>query len=177
MGEGSGGPARRKTRKRAGVGPGVNPNRSAVGILRLLWFGLWSAMRRIAFRYRFTTRPSASSAMHRRTSARRVRCGSLLLAGFQRFLLLRSNQAFSLLARVLMKLPNFFAFLLRRKRRVITNRLYFFPGALLDLPALFHGRFRNSGLLPAWLLARRHPYPAALGIRDLRYCRSSQEQN
>jgi len=117
--------------------------------------------------------------MHRRTSARRVRCRSLLLAGFQRLLLLGSNQAFNLLVRLLMKLPNFFALLLGRERRVITHGLYFRPGVLLNLPALFHGRFRNSGLLPAWLLARSfwHPYPAALGITDLRYCRSSQEQN
>jgi hypothetical protein len=63
-------------------------------------------MRRIAVRYRFTTRPSPSSARHRRTSARRVRCRSLLLAGFQRLLLLGTDHAFNLLARLLMKLPN-----------------------------------------------------------------------
>jgi hypothetical protein len=136
-------------------------------------------MRQIAVRYRFSTRPSASPAMHPRTSAWRVRCRSLLLAGFQRLLLLGSNQAFNLLPCLLMKLPNFFALLLRRERRVITHGLYFRPGVLLNLPALFHGRFRDSRLLPARLLARSfwHPYPPALGIRDLRYCRSSQEQN
>jgi hypothetical protein len=79
----------------------------------------------------------------------------------------------------IMKLPNFFALLLRRERRVITHGLYFRPSVLLNLPALFHGRFRNSSLLPAWLLARSfwHPHPAALGIRGLRCCRSSQEQS
>ena len=111
-------------------------------------------MRRIPVRYRFTTWPSASSTMYRRTSARSVRCRSLLLTGFQRLLLLGSNHAPNLLARVLMKSPNFFALLLRRECRVITHGLYFRPSVLLNLPALFHGRFRNSGLLPAWLLAR-----------------------
>ena len=117
--------------------------------------------------------------MYRRTSAWRVRCRSLLLAGFQHLLLLGSNHALNLLARLLMKLPNLFALLLRRERGVITHGLYFRPSVLLNLPALFHDRFRNSSLLPAWLLARSfwHPHPAALRIRDLRYCRSSQEQN
>jgi len=117
--------------------------------------------------------------MYRRTRPRRVRCRSLLPAGFQRLLLLGSNPALNLLACLLMKLPNFFALLLRRERRVITNGLYFRPSVLLNLPALFHDRLRNSSLLPAWLLARSfwHPHPAALGIRGLRYCRSSQEQN
>ena len=117
--------------------------------------------------------------MYRRTSAGRVRCRSLLLAGFQRLLLLGSNHALNLLARLLMKLPNFFVLLLRRERRVITHGLYFRPSVLLDLPALFHDRFRNSSLLPAGLLARSfwHPHTATLGIRGLRYCRSSQEQN
>jgi hypothetical protein len=115
--------------------------------------------------------------MHRRTSARRVRCRSLLLAGFQRLLLLGTDHAFNLLARLLMKLPNLFALLLRCERRVVTHGLYFRPSVLLNLPTLFHCRFRNSGLLPAWFLMRGfwHPHPAALGIRDLRYCRSSQE--
>jgi hypothetical protein len=132
-------------------------------------------MRRIALRYRFTTRASASTAMCRRTGARRVRCRSLLLAGFQGLLLLGSNHALNLLARLLMKLPNFFALLMRRERGVITHGLYFRPSVLLNLPALFHDRFRNSSLLPAGLLARSfwHLPPAALGIRDLRYRRSS----
>jgi hypothetical protein len=117
--------------------------------------------------------------MYRRTSARRVRCRSLLLAGFQRLLLLGSNHALNLLARLLMKLPNFFALLLRPERRVVAHGLYFRPSVLLNLPALFHRRFRNSGLLPAWLLARSfwHPPPTTLGTRDLRYCQSSQKQS
>jgi hypothetical protein len=89
----------------------------------------------------------------RRARVWRVACRSLVLAGFQCFSLLGSNQAFRLLVSLLMKLTNLLALLLRCKRWIIAHGLHLRLRVSLDLTTLFHGRFRDSSLLPAGVRA------------------------
>jgi hypothetical protein len=67
----------------------------------------------------------------RRARVWRVACRSLVLAGFQCFSLLGSNQAFHLLVSLLMKLTNLLMLLLRRKRRTVVAQCLHFRPCLL----------------------------------------------
>jgi len=64
--------------------------------------------------------------------------GSLLLAGFHRLLLLRRNQSFRFLVRLLADLANLRRFLLRSKRRIGAHCLHLRARILLDLFPLVH---------------------------------------
>jgi hypothetical protein len=119
----------------------------------------------------------------RRARVWRVACRSLVLAGFQCFSLLGSNQAFHLLVSLLMKLTNLLALLLRCKRWIIAHGLYFRLRVPLDLTTLFHGRFRDSSFLQAWVRASSSDVsiccsdiPAALRDRCLSIPSASGEQ-
>jgi len=78
---------------------------------------------------------------------------ALFAAGAERLLLLRAHQVLHFFLCLLVKLADLFLLLLGAQRGVRANRLHLGTGIFFDLMMLLKGRLRNTGDLPAGLLA------------------------